>query len=108
MLGLVELPDVRLGRIEKDALTEIRRPVHLHLDDELASAGLLATHIDNRVFARRSSRHKFRCKVFNIFDLFALIKRQQSIKEANDEIFMLAKNLLEGHIRLWIKISCHL
>ena len=107
LLRLVKLPDVCLGRIEEDSLAEVRRPVHLHLDNELASASLLATDIDNRVFACRGARHKFRRQIFYRFNLLAIIKRQQGVKEAYDEILVLAKNLLEGHIGLWIKVLCH-
>ena len=107
LLRLVKLPDVRLGRIEEDALAEIRRPVHLHLDDELAPARLLAADIHDRVLARRGTRHEFRRQIFYRLDLLALVKRQQGVKEAHDEVLVLAKNLLEGHVRLWIKVSCH-
>ena len=102
-----QLPDIGLRRIEQNPLLEVWEPLHLHFYDELATASLLATHIDNRVLAKRGFRNKLRRQILYRLDLLAVIKRQQGVKEAYDEIFMLAKNLLEGHVRLWIKVFCH-
>ena len=75
---------------------------HLHFDYKLAPAGFFATNINNGVLAERRLRPHLRRQIFYRLDLLALVKRKQSVKEAYDEIFMLAKNLLEGHIGLWI------
>ena len=73
----------------------------------LVSARLLAAHIDNRVLAQRRPRSYFRRQILDLLDLLALVKRQHGVKEAYDEVLVLAKDLLEGHVRLRIKVSCH-
>ena len=44
-------------------------------------------------------------KILYRLDLLAGVKRQQGVEKAYDEILVLAENLREGDIRLWIEIS---
>ena len=60
-----QLSDIRLRGVEEDALLEGRRPVHLHLDDELATARLLAPDVDGGVLAGRRARHEFRRQILD-------------------------------------------
>ena len=108
LLALGQLPNVCLGGVEENALLEGGGPVHLHFDDELASARLLASDIHGGVLAGRGARHKFRREIFYGFDFSALVQGQKSVEKAYYEVLVFAENLLECQIRLGIQIFTHL
>ena len=103
----VDLPHVCLCCVEEDALLEGRSPVQLHFNNELATTRLLAAHVNYAVLLVGIVWNHFRGQILYRLYLLAGVKRQQCIEEAYDEILVLAKNLLEGHIRLWVKVFCH-
>ena len=106
-VALRQLHDIRLRRVEQNAAPEARPPVHLHLDDELAPARLLAPHVDGRVLVDRGARHELRRQILYRLHLLAGVKGQQGVEKADDEVLVLAENLLECDVRLWIEVFCH-
>ena len=106
-LAPVDLPHIRLCGIEEDALPEGRCPVQLHLNDERAAAGLFAAHVNDAVFLVWVVRHHLRRQILDRLHLLAVVKGKQGIEKADDEVLVLAKDLLEGDISLGVKILCH-
>ena len=76
---LVELVDVCLGGVEHHALLELGGPLHLHLDDELASVTFAALDVNDAVFAGWSAWRLFRGEIFDRRDFAARLERQQGI-----------------------------
>ena len=79
-------------------------PVQLHPTMNVRRRS--SQRISDAVFLVRLSG-TIRRQILDRLHLLAIVKGKQGIEKADDEILVLAKNLLEGDISLWVKILCH-
>ena len=89
---------IDLRRVKEHALHEIRRPVHLHLNDELALVVRLAIHINNAVLPLLGAWHSLRRKIVYVGYLLALLQREQGVEQTHHQVGMLAEYLLESQV----------
>ena len=104
VLLLAQLFHHGLRGIEDDALLELVVPVHLHLDDEVAPAGLTAAHVNDAVFFLRVVWHHFGRHILHVLYLLSLVKGQQGIEQAHHQVLVLAEDLLEGQVGLRVEV----
>ena len=93
-----------LRGVEDDALLELVVPVHLHLHDEVAAAGLAAAHVDDAVLLPRILGHHLGRGILHVLYPLALVEGQQGVEQAHHQVFVLAEHLLEGEVGLRVKI----
>ena len=85
--------------IEQDAFLERFCPCHLHLDDEFPILVVLATYVyDAVLFGLSSVGYLLRWPIFKAFHALVGLEWQEGIEQTGDEMFVLAKYLLESQV----------
>lgn len=102
--SLVELADKGLGSIEEHTLLEGWRPKHLHLHQELTSHDVFAPYVHDTILAHIVVGNQFGREILHLLHQLVFLERQQGVEQADEQILMLAKYLLEGQIGLGIEI----
>ena len=105
--SLVELANKGLGSIEEHTLLEGWRPKHLHLHQELTSHDVFAPYVHDTILAHIVVGNQFGREILHLLHLLVFLERQQGVEQADEQILMLAKYLLEGQIGLGIEILFH-
>ncbi len=98
----IELANIRLRRIEQHSLLELRRPYHLHFNEELTTLHVLAPYIDYAVLASWCFGNHLGSQIFYRLYLVAFFQRKQGVKQTYDKVGMFAEHLLECQIRLGV------
>ena len=97
-LAFLQLAHIGLGGVEEYALLESRRPLHLHLDNELPPVSGLATHVNDAVLAHRVVGSQLGREIFYFRYLLFLAEREQGVEQADYQVGMLAEYLLECQV----------
>lgn len=102
----VQLADIRLRRVEKHPLQEIVRPIHLHLDNELAALLVEAPDVHDGILAERRFGDNLRRQVFHTLNVVVFGgEGHKGVQETDEQIRMFAKHLLEGKVVARVEVS---
>ena len=105
---LVELADVGFRSIEQHTLLVGRSPHHLHLNDKLTTATVIAPHVHDAILAQWVIGHQLGVEVLHtLYFLLVLLEWKHGVKETGDKLGMLAKHFLERQVGFGVKVSSH-
>ena len=97
----LELLDVGFRGVKENPAEKAFRPEHLHFDDEMATVGINAPHVDIAVFFDGNLRDEFGAEALQKNDSALRAEREHGIKEAREQVGMLAEDFLECQIVFW-------
>ena len=100
-----ELLDERFRRVEEDAVEKAVGPQNLHLHDEMASGGVHAAHVHDRVFHHRDLWDELGREVFQRDDLPVGRQREHGVEKAAQQVRALAEHLLEGQVVFGVEVA---
>ena len=104
VFALIKLFHDGFRGIEDDALLELVVPVHLHFNNEMATASLAAPDIYHAILLAWILRNQLSRQILHMLYSLALVQGQQGVEQAHHQVFMFTEHLLKGHVGLRVEI----